>query len=144
VGGRYFHYNLPGSFPEGYNSIVLLGELTVAVAVSYAGDLAEGQRVVAPLRSLGAPIADIISPMPYPGLFALTEMATVKGVYQDVRSAFLQRMDDAAITTIVEHTRRSTQAYPRVQMRVLGGAMARVPAAATAFAHRDKLFDVRS
>jgi FAD/FMN-containing dehydrogenase len=118
------------------------GELAVAVAVSYAGDLDEGRRAVAPLRALGAPIADIISPMPYPGLFALTEMATVKGVYQEVRSAFLRTLDDAAITTIVEHARRGTQAYPRVQIRVLGGAMARVPEAATAFAHRDKLFMV--
>jgi hypothetical protein len=51
-------------------------------------------------------------------------------------------LDDAAITTIVEHTRRSTQMHPRVQIRVLGGAMARVPMAAAAFAHRDKLFMV--
>jgi hypothetical protein len=119
-----------------------VGELMVALAVSYAGDLAQGERVVAPLRSLGAPIADVISPMPYPGLFALTEMATVKGRYQDVRSAFLRTLEDATITTIVEHARRGTQAYPGVQIRVLGGAMARVPEAATAFAHRDKLFMV--
>ncbi|HEY3232258.1 MAG TPA: BBE domain-containing protein [Roseiflexaceae bacterium] len=126
--------------PQPFIPAERVGELAIAVAVSYAGDLAEGRRVVAPLRSLGTPMADVISPMPYPGLFALTEMATVKGVYQDVRSAYVRTLDDAAIATIVEHTRRGTQAYPRVLIRVLGGAMARVPQMATAFAHRDKLF----
>jgi FAD/FMN-containing dehydrogenase len=128
--------------PQPFIPTERVGELAVAVAVSYVGDLAEGQRVVAPLRALGVPIADVIRPMPYPGLFALTEMATAKGVYQDVRSAFLQTLDEATIATIVEHTRRSSQAYPRVQIRVLGGAVARVSESATAFAHRDKLFMV--
>jgi FAD/FMN-containing dehydrogenase len=128
--------------PQPFIPAERVGELAVAVAVSYVGDLAEGKRVVAPLRSLGAPIADIIRPMPYPGLFALTEMSTVKGIYQDVRSAFLRTLDDATITTIVEHARRSSQAYPRVLIRVLGGAMGRVPETATAFAHRDKLLMV--
>jgi FAD/FMN-containing dehydrogenase len=126
--------------PQPFIPAERVGDLAVVVAVSYARDLAEGKRVVAPLRSLGVPIADIISPMPYPGLFALTEMSTVKGVYQDVRSAYVRTLDDAANATIVEHTRRSRQAYPRVLIRVLGGAMGRVPEAATAFAHRDKLF----
>ena len=41
-----------------------------------------------------------------------------------------------AAETIVEHLRASTAPMAVAQLRVLGGAMARVPAEATAFAHR--------
>ena len=117
-----------------------VGELSVAIGICYAGDLAEGERVVAPLRSLGTPIADIVGPMPYPGMFALADVATIKGEHHDIRSMYVRTLDDTTIETIVEHSRRGTADYPRAQIRVLGGAMARVPAGETAFAHRDKPF----
>ena len=40
--------------------------------------------------------------------------------------------------TIVERLAASTAMMAAVQLRVLGGAMARVPVDATAFAHRDR------
>lgn len=116
------------------------GELAVALFVCCAGDLKDAARIVAPLRRLGSPIADAITPMPYPGIFALTEPATVKGEYHDGRSMFLRTMDDQVVGAIVDGASRGTQAYPRVQIRVLGGAMARIPKEATAFFHRDKPF----
>lgn len=116
------------------------GQLAVAVLVCCAGDLREAARIVAPLRSLGSTIADLITPMPYPGIFALTEPATVKGEYHDGRSMFLRTMDEQVIGAIVDGASRGTQAYPRVQIRVLGGAMARIPKEATAFFHREKPF----
>lgn len=42
----------------------------VGILVCYTGDLVEGERIVAPLRQLATPIADLISPMPYPAIFA--------------------------------------------------------------------------
>jgi FAD/FMN-containing dehydrogenase len=116
------------------------GKLAVALFVCCTGDLQEAARIVAPLRRLGSPIADAITPMPYPGMFALTEPATVKGEYHDVRSMYLRTMDDQVVRAIVEGASRGTQVYPRVQIRVLGGAMARVPERSTAFFHRDKPF----
>ena len=41
---------------------------------------------------------------------------------------------------MVEHLQASTAPMAVAQLRVLGGAMARVPAEATAFAHRDRRF----
>jgi FAD/FMN-containing dehydrogenase len=47
-------------------------------------------------------------------------------------------VDRAAAGAIVEHLQGSTAMMSVTQLRVLGGAMARVPAEATAFAHRDR------
>ncbi|HEV2917934.1 MAG TPA: BBE domain-containing protein, partial [Actinomycetota bacterium] len=57
---------------------------------------------------------------------------------ESARSMFLDGFDGAAAATVVEHLRASTAPMAVAQLRVLGGAMARVPAAATAFAHRDR------
>ncbi len=115
-----------------------VGAPVFVLAVCYTGDLAEGERVVAPLRRLGTPIADVIGPMPYPAIFALTEEAAVRGFNQYVRSLFAQHITDAMIHTIAEQAGDVIANETIIQIRILGGAMSRVPADATAFAHRDK------
>ena len=114
------------------------GTAVVALLVCYTGDLVEGTRVVAPLRQLATPIADVISPMPYPAMFALTEEGTIRGLQHAVRSLFLRTLSDEVIHTIVEEAAAIMSPLTLVQVRVLGGAMSRVPADATAFAHRNK------
>ena len=47
-------------------------------------------------------------------------------------------MDLATATTMIEALKASDARLRAVQLRALGGAMARVPADATALAHRDK------
>jgi FAD/FMN-containing dehydrogenase len=54
------------------------------------------------------------------------------------RTGFAGGIDRRAAEAIVERIERSTAATAVTQLRVLGGAMARVPADATAFAHRAK------
>jgi hypothetical protein len=49
---------------------------------------------------------------------------------------FVERIDRSVSELIIEHLRASTGSMAVAQLRVLGGAMARVPAEATAFAHR--------
>jgi FAD/FMN-containing dehydrogenase len=114
------------------------GMPSVAILVCYTGDLAEGERVVAPLRTLGTPIADVIGPMPYPAMFAMTEEASVHGFQHSVRSMFLRTLSNDVIHTIVEQAAVIMTPMTIVQVRVLGGAMSRVAKDATAFAHRDK------
>lgn len=115
----------------------LHGTPVVAIMVCYAGDVEEGQRVVAPLRQLGTSIADVIGPMPYPAMFAMTEAGTIRGLQHHDRSMFLERLDDA-IGTIVAQTATATSPMAMAQIRILGGAMSRVASDATAFAHRNK------
>jgi FAD/FMN-containing dehydrogenase len=114
------------------------GQLVVMALLAYAGDTGAGERALAPFRALAEPIADMVQPMPYAGLFEPADEIEV--VEESARSLFLDRFDRAAAEAVVEHLRASTAPMAVAQLRVLGGAMARVPAEATAFAHRDRRF----
>jgi len=110
------------------------GRLVVMAMLCYAGDAEAGQRALAPFRALADPIADMVQPMPYAGMFPPEE-----GEFHPTAVAhtmFVDTVDREVADTIVEHLQASDAAMRAVQLRVLGGAMARVPVEATAFAHR--------
>ena len=111
------------------------GVPALVVLPVYAGDLDAGQAALAAFRSIATPIADMVSPMPYPAMYQLTAQAATPSA-EIVRSAFLGGLDLVAAEAIVDHHRSLAGRGTMTQLRVLGGAMGRVPAEATAFAHR--------
>jgi FAD/FMN-containing dehydrogenase len=113
------------------------GELVIMALLVYAGEVEAGERAVAPLRALATPIADLVKPMPYPEIYQFTEGGPGPD-HEAARSLFLDTVDRQVAGTIVDHLQASTAPIAVAQLRVLGGAMARVPADATAFAHRSR------
>jgi FAD/FMN-containing dehydrogenase len=112
------------------------GRLVVFAQIAYAGAAEDGQRAVAPLKALADPIADMVRPMAYPELFPPEDPD-----YRPVavsRTMFVDRIDRRIAETILDHLEASTAPMRVTQLRVLGGAMSRVPADATAFAHRER------
>src|SRR5215211_6812690 len=110
------------------------GQLVVMAMLVYAGEVDEGERAIAPFRALATPIADMVKPMRYPEIYPPEE-----GDYHPVasgRTMFLDAIDGPVAQTFVDHLQASSAQMAVAQIRVLGGAMARVPAEATAFAHR--------
>ncbi len=78
------------------------GTPVVAILVCYTGDLTEGERVLAPLRRLARPIADLVTPMSYPAIFALTEVGDIRGLQHHVRSLFLETLSDEMLHALVD------------------------------------------
>jgi FAD/FMN-containing dehydrogenase len=114
-----------------------VGRLVAWVLLVFAGPIEAGEAAVATLRGLAEPILDTVGPMPYPKMFEEPEGAEEYHPTAVARTMFVDRIDRVVAGTIVS-TLESSDADVRVtQIRVLGGAMARVPADATAFAHRD-------
>jgi len=110
------------------------GKVIVMALLAYAGDAASGDRALAPFRGLTTPITDMLKPMPYPDLYPPEDPSyRPKAV---VRNMFLDHVDREVAITILDTLEASDAQMRVVQLRVLGGAMARVPADATAFAHR--------
>jgi hypothetical protein len=120
---------LPFLEPEQHGRLVLFAML------AYAGGVEQGRRALAPFRALAPPIADMVKPMPYPEMFPPEEEG-----YHPVavsRTMFVDSIDRRVAETIVDRLQAGTASMNATQLRVLGGAMARVPVDATAFAHRE-------
>ncbi len=113
-----------------------VGMPAVVVMPVHAGPLEDGAAAMAPFRAIATPLADMVGPMPYPAMYQLTAEGAEPspGV---VRSAFLPDLASTAIDAIVDRHSSPAGAAAMTQLRVLGGEMGRVPADATAFAHRD-------
>jgi FAD/FMN-containing dehydrogenase len=114
------------------------GRPVVYISVAWSGPAGAGERALAPLRALGTPISDTVTWQPYPALFSPVDRDAEPTSGVSSRALFLDALDDVTIDVI---ERRLTEAdAPRalVQLRILGGAMARVPGDETAFGWRDR------
>ena len=110
------------------------GRIVVLAMLVHAGSTEDGEQAVAPFRALATPLADMVRPMPLPEIYPPDDPE-----YRPLaapRTMFVDSIGHAESQLILERLRASTAMMPVAQLRVLGGAMARVPADATAFAHR--------
>nr|BFE84767.1 hypothetical protein GCM10020093_073680 [Planobispora longispora] len=111
----------------------LHGTPVIFAMICYSGPDEDAERVLAPFRAI-TPLADMVEPMPYSGMYPPEE----EEMHPIAASAnmFIDYVDLAVAENIVRRIESSTALMAATQLRVLGGAMARVPADATAFAHR--------
>lgn len=86
------------------------------------------------LRGIGPPLLDQLRPRPYPELLAAE--APDRGMRPALQTLYLDRMDEPTAATILEHLRHGRSWLRLIQFRVLGGAVADVDVAETAYAHR--------
>jgi FAD/FMN-containing dehydrogenase len=110
------------------------GKRVILALMCWSGELEAGERALAPFRALAEPLADLLRPMPYPELYPPEDED-----YRPIgahRTMFIDRIDESVAATILDRLDTSTAQMAAAQLRVLGGAMARVPSDATAFAHR--------
>jgi hypothetical protein len=102
----------------------------------YAGNVETGRRVVAPFRKLVQPVVDLLRPIRYKEMFPPDESNFHPTLV--ARTMFVERIERNEAGTICNFLQSSDAPMRVVQLRVLGGAMARVPSDATAFAHRQR------
>ena len=115
----------------------------VAVQVCYVGDIDEGQRCVAPLRTaFCSPAVDLVGPIPYTVHQQLNDPGTPWGRQVFLKSANIKEMSDDVIDILVDHVAHTTSPLTLVPINAWGGAISRVPNDATAFGHRDSKFTV--
>jgi FAD/FMN-containing dehydrogenase len=118
------------------------GSMLVAVIICYAGDISEGERVVAPLRMFGSPVADTIAPIPFTAQQQLFDGSFPHGRRNYWKTSLTSALSDRLIDAIVEHMPRTPSPHNAVLIFDFHGAYSRVANDAMAYPHRDLQHDV--
>lgn len=112
------------------------GHLVIFAMIAFAGDDEAAEKAIAPFRALATPLADMVKPGPYVAMYPPEDPSYKPTAV--ARTMFVDGIDLKEARTIHEYLSASDAAMRVAQIRALGGAMARVPSDATAFAHRAK------
>ncbi|MCA5892235.1 FAD-binding protein [Isoptericola sp. NEAU-Y5] len=107
--------------------------VTVLVCAAH-DDPAAADRSIAPLLGLGTLTGSTVATVPYADVLA--DGGHPPGVRVVARNVLVPGLTDAVVDDLVAASADAT-APAAVSVRALGGAFSRVPADATAFAHRD-------
>jgi len=113
---------------EHHGSSVILGMLC------FAGPEEDGLAAMTAFTDLAEPLANMLAPMPYPGMYPPEDPDYHPTAVS--LTMFMDSVDAATAQTVVDAIESSDAMLRAVQLRVLGGAVAKVPADATAYAHR--------
>jgi FAD/FMN-containing dehydrogenase len=118
----------------------MVGQPVVVVAGCYAGDLAEGERVVQPLREFGGPPIDLFQPLPYPVLQSMFDETGPAGHSYYIKGEYVSEISDELIATVIEGAAEMPGSHCEIHFGQMGGAVARVSEDDTAFAYRNAEF----
>jgi len=112
------------------------GKLIVMGFMVHAGDAGVAERELGRFRSLATPLVDAVKPMRYPEIYEDGEPPHPAAM--SVRSVFSDALTVEDAGAAIDALTSATADMNVLQIRVLGGALARVPDDATAFGHRNR------
>jgi FAD/FMN-containing dehydrogenase len=116
------------------------GTEVVIFPLVYSGDVAAGERIAAPVLQFGDPVGTAVGPTPYAAFQAAFDPLLTPGGRNYWKSNNFSRLSDAALEVVIGAASRLPGPECEIFIAQLGGAMARVKPAATAFIGRDAHF----
>jgi FAD/FMN-containing dehydrogenase len=117
------------------------GETMLAFITCWAGPIDEGEAVLKPLHDVAPVVAEHVGPMPYAALNGAFDALYPPGALQHYWKAnFVTELTDDAIKAHLEWGPKVPVVNSTVHIYPINGACHRVPADATAFAHREATF----
>jgi FAD/FMN-containing dehydrogenase len=122
-----------GTLPDGTQAAVLL--------VGYSGPIADGEKLLRPLREFGPPLADQVSPSPYRALQGISEHFNPRGYRNYLKTNYLKELRDDAIDILVERYASVPAPFSHIVVEHMGGAVSRMDRHATAYNYRDAQYN---
>jgi FAD/FMN-containing dehydrogenase len=151
-----FYRDFAAAAPDELGTVVRLGTVpplpdipadlywrpAIAVACCYAGAVGEGERAVRALRRFGTPLVDRLAPRPYVSFQSSIDDTVRHGWHYYWKATNLAGLSDDLIAAVAEHAYTAGSPRSYAAMFHLGGAVARVPGDATAYAARDAAHNI--
>jgi FAD/FMN-containing dehydrogenase len=116
------------------------GKPMIGVLACYTGRIEDGEKLVAPLRSLGAPVADILVPRPYTQMQGLLDATQPKGRRYYWKSEYLPGLDPALFPVFREQAAKIRSPHSAVILFQIGGSISELPADHSPVGNRDAAF----
>ena len=113
------------------------GDALCAIVACWAGPVDEGGAMLRPLFEVAPVVGHHTGPLPYPALNRAFDGLHPAGLQQYWKTDFVAELTDAAVAAHLEHGPRVPVVQSTVHLYPLDGAVQRVGATETAFAHRD-------
>jgi FAD/FMN-containing dehydrogenase len=111
------------------------GKIVILAMLAWSGPASEAEAALKPFRDLATPYADFVKAGDYAQLMYPPEDVDYHPTAV-ARTMFMNRVGKDEAALIIDELTRSDATFSVVQLRELGGAVARVPVDATAYAHR--------
>jgi FAD/FMN-containing dehydrogenase len=116
------------------------GREVIVFAFMHSGDLAEGERLIEPVRHFGDAYGEHIGPTPYAGWQQGFDPLLTPGARNYWKSHNFAELSEGAIDTVIEYTGTLPSPQCEIFIALLGGQANRVAEDATAYAHRNVKF----
>jgi FAD/FMN-containing dehydrogenase len=116
------------------------GKEVVVLAIFYGGDVAEGERLIAPLHGFGEPYGTHVGPMPYVDWQQAFDPLLTPGARNYWKSHNFNELRDEVLDSIIEYASKLPSPQCEVFIGLISGAANRVPLDAMAYGHRDANF----
>jgi len=99
------------------------GKPIVALLACYSGKPEEGEMAVAPIKSLGSPIGDVLVRRPYTQMQSLLDATQPKGRRNYWKSEYLPRVEAALCEKLIEHAAKIRSPHSSIVLMHIGGAL---------------------
>ena len=113
------------------------GKPIVALFVCYSGPLAEGERLLAPLKAFGKPVGDILQKRSYVSQQTLLDATQPKGRRYYWKSEYLRSLEPGLFPRAIEHASRIVSPHSAILLFPIDGALNDLPEAHSAVGNRD-------
>jgi len=114
----------------------------VAIVAVWTGAPAEGERVLAPLRQFGPPVADFIRPMAYTEVQSMLDNSVPVGDRYYWKSNFVSELTPGLADVLTAGAGAMASPLSMILLFEIKGAIQRQPRDAMAFDHRDHKFEL--
>ena len=116
------------------------GQPIAAIFVCHTGKVEDGEALLAPLRALGSPVADIVTRRPYTQMQSLLDATQPKGRRYYWKSHYVGAIQPGLIDLAVEHAARIVSPHSAVILFQVGGAIGELPADHSPAGNRDAAY----